>query len=98
MPPMPPMPPLPPMPAMPVMPATPDMPVPPRARGWPMESLHMEFGPVIEEGLHEAGLQLERIRPQLEQLLRELPAALETIRVPNITVDVAAPRSRTVAM
>jgi serine protease Do len=87
--PMAPMPPMPPMPAMPAMPP---------ARAWPMESVHMELGPAIEEGLHEAGVQLERVRPQLDQLLRELPAALENIRLPNITVDVAAPRTRTVAM
>jgi hypothetical protein len=87
-----PMPPMPPMPAMPVMPAM------PRVRSWPMESVHMEFGPAIEEGLHEAGIQLERIRPQLDNLLRDLPAALENIRVPNITVDVKAPRVTTVVM
>ncbi len=81
-----PMPPMPPMPAM------------PRGRAWPMESVHMELGPAIEEGLHEAGMALERVRPQLDQLLRDLPAALDNIRVPNITVDVAAPRVRTAAM
>ena len=84
-----PMPPMPPMPAMPAL---------PRVRDWPMESIHMEFGPAIEQGLHEAGIQLERVRPQLEHLLRELPAALESIRVPNIKVDVATPRRRTVVM
>ena len=84
-----PTPPMPPMPAMPAM---------PRVRAWPMESVHMELGPAIEEGLHEAGVQLERIRPQVDQLLRELPAMLENIRVPNITVDVKAPRVSTVAL
>ena len=87
--PMPPMPPVPPMPPMSAM---------PRGRSWPMESVHMEFGPAIEEGLYQAGVQLERVRPQLDNLLRDLPAALESIRVPNITVDVAAPRVRTVMM
>lgn len=87
--PMAPMPPMPPMPAMPAM---------PRVRAWPMESFHMDFGPAIEEGLHEAGVQLERIRPQLDQLLRDLPSALENIRVPNISIDVQAPRVRTVTM
>ena len=86
---MPPMPPMPPMPAMPAM---------PRVRAWPMESFHMEFGPALEEGLHEAGVQLERIRPQLDHLLRDLPQALENIRVPNISVDVQAPRVSTVRM
>ena len=89
---MPPMPPMPPMPAMPAMPAM------PRVRAWPMESFHMEFGPALEEGLHEAGVQLERIRPQLDHLLRDLPQALENIRVPNISVDVQAPRVSTVRM
>ena len=83
---------------MPPMPAMPPMPPMPRARSWPMESIHMEIGPMIEDGLHEASMQLERVRPQLEHLLRELPAALEKIRVPNITVDVAAPRVRTTVM
>jgi hypothetical protein len=87
--PMPPMTPMPPMPAMPAM---------PRVRSWPMESFHMDFGPALEEGLHEAGMQIERIRPQLDNLLRDLPAALENIRVPNISVDVQAPRVRTVSM
>ncbi|MEO7857616.1 MAG: PDZ domain-containing protein, partial [Gemmatimonadaceae bacterium] len=90
-----PMPPMPPMPAMPAMPPTPAR---PRVSGWPMESIHLEIGPAIERGLLEAGAELERVRPQLEQLLRELPAALENVRLPRITVDVAPPRSRTVRM
>ena len=87
-----PVPPMPPMPAMPAMPAM------PRVRTWPLETFHMELGPAIEDGLHEAGVQVERIRPQLDRLLRDLPAALEGIRVPNITVDVQPPRARTVVM
>ena len=83
------------MPPMPPMPAIPPM---PRIQGYPMESFHMELGPELEAGLHEAGVQLERIRPQLDHLLRDLPAALDNIRVPNITVDVSAPRVRTVRM
>lgn len=81
--------PIPPMPPMPAM---------PRVRSHPMESFHMELGPELEAGLREAGIQLERIRPELDQLLRDLPAALENIRVPNITVDVKAPRTSTVTM
>ena len=77
------------MPAMPAM---------PRVRSYPMDSFHLELGPEIEAGLHEAGVQLERIRPQIDQLLRDLPAALDNIRVPNITVDVKAPRVSTVTM
>lgn len=79
-----PMPPMPPMPAMPVTPGVP--PVAPRA--WPMESLHLEIGPAIEQGLREAGVELERVRPQLERLLRDLPATLQNVRVPTVTVDV----------
>jgi predicted metalloprotease with PDZ domain len=84
-----PMPPMPPMPAMPAM---------PRVRSWPMESIHMEFGPAIEEGLREAGVQLERVRPEIDRVLRDLPAALESIRVPNISVDIKSPRATTVVM
>ena len=84
-----PMPPMPPMPAMPAM---------PRVRSWPLESIHMELGPAIEDGLHEAGVQLERIGPQLDRVLRDLPAALESIRVPNVVLDVQPPRIRTVVM
>jgi hypothetical protein len=77
--PMPPMPPMAPMPAM------------PRAQDWPMEGFHFEIGPQIEEGLHEAGVQLERVRPQLDRLLRDLPAALESFQMPIIRIDVDAP-------
>jgi serine protease Do len=84
-----PMPPMPPMPAMPAM---------PRVRSWPIESVHMEFGPALEEGLREAGVQLERIRPQLDRVLRDLPARLEAIQIPTISVDVQAPRVTRVTM
>jgi serine protease Do len=80
--PMPPMTPMTPMPPMPAM---------PRARDWPMDGFHFELGPQIEEGLHEAGLQLERVRPQLDQLLRDLPAALENFQMPVIRIDVDGP-------
>jgi predicted metalloprotease with PDZ domain len=83
-----------PMPPMPAMPPMPPMPAFPRQRQWPMESVHMELGPAIEEGLHEAGLQLERLRPQIDNFLRDIPAALENIRLPDITVDVKPPRAR----
>jgi hypothetical protein len=84
-----PMPPMPPMPSMPAM---------PRVRSWPMESIHMEFGPELEEGLREAGVQLQRLRPELDRVLRDLPATLEGIRVPNISVDVQPLRVTTVVM
>jgi hypothetical protein len=58
----------------------------------------MELGPAIEEGLREAGVQLERVGPELDRVLRELPAALENIRIPTISVDVKAPRVTTVTM
>lgn len=83
---------------MPPMPTMPPMPAMPRMQSFPMESFHMELGPELEAGLHEAGIQLERIRPQLDHLLRDIPTALENIRVPNITVDVKAPRVSTVSM
>ena len=87
-----PMPPMPPMPAMPAMPAM------PRVRSWPMESIHMDFGPELQEGLREAGVQLERVRPQLDRVLRDLPATLESIRVPNISFDVQMPRLTRIEM
>ena len=84
--PMPPMTPMPPMPAM------------PRVRAWPMESVHMEFGPAIEDALREAGVELERARPQIEHLLRELPNTLQRIQLPRVRVEVEAPRVSTVTM
>lgn len=87
-----------PMPPMPPMPAMPPMPPMPRERGRAMDSFHLEIGPAVERGLNEVGVELERIRPQLDHLMRELPAALRGIRVPNITVDVSAPRVRTLVM
>jgi hypothetical protein len=83
LPPMAPMPPMPPMPAM------------PRSMEWPMDGVHFELGPQIEEGLHEAGLYLERVRPELDRVLRDLPAALDNIRVPTIWIDIDEPRPAT---
>lgn len=87
--------PMPPMPPMPAMPAMPDM---RGVRVWPMDSFHLELGPELEEGLHQAGVQLERIRPQLDRVLRDLPATLESIQIPEISVDVKAPRMTRVVM
>jgi hypothetical protein len=70
------------------MPAMPPMPPMPRVMEWPMTSMHVEIGPQIERALHEAGLQLERVRPQIDQVLRDLPASLETIRIPTVRIDV----------
>jgi serine protease Do len=86
------MPPMPPMPPMPAMPSA------PRVRAWPMESMHMEFGPAIEDALHEAGIQLERVGPEVDRLLRELPRTLREARVPNVRLDVETPRPYTVTM
>jgi hypothetical protein len=79
---LPPMAPLPPMPPMPAM---------PRMHDWPVDGVHFELGPQIEDGLHEAGVQLERVRPHLDRLLRDLPAALESFQMPLIRIDVDAP-------
>jgi PDZ domain len=77
------------MPAMPAMPPmAPMAPMPPRAMEWPMSDMHFEIGPQIEAGLRQAGLELERIRPQLDRVLRDLPATLETIKLPRVQVDV----------
>ena len=79
------MPPMVPMRAMPPMPPTPPMQA---RRDWPTTSMHFEIGPQIERALQQAGLELERIRPQLDRLLRDLPATLESIQVPKVRVDV----------
>jgi serine protease Do len=77
------------MPAMPPMaPMAPMAPMPPRAMEWPMSDMHFEIGPQIEAALRQAGLELERIRPQLDRVLRDLPATLETIKLPRVQVDV----------
>ncbi len=83
--PMPPMTPMTPMTPMPPMPAM------PRSLDWPDDGVHFELGPQIEQGLHEAGLYLERMRPELDRVLRDLPAALDNIRVPTIWIDIDRP-------
>jgi hypothetical protein len=102
------------MPMIAPMPPMPPMPAMPRMRDWPRDgAMHFEFGPEIEDALHEAGMQLERIQPELDHLLRNLPQALEAIELPTIRVDIdtdrpakaatkakpaAAPRVQTVSM
>jgi hypothetical protein len=77
------------MPEMPAMPPmAPMAPMAPRAMEWPMSDMHFEIGPQIEAALRQAGLELERIRPQLDRVLRDLPATLETIKLPRVQVDV----------
>ncbi len=71
--------------ARPAMPATP--PDAPELME-PLSDLHLEIGPQIEAALRQAGLQLERVRPQLERMMRDLPNTLENIRVPTVYVDV----------
>ncbi len=71
--------------ARPAMPATP--PDAPELME-PLSDLHLEIGPQIEAALRQAGLQLERVRPQLERMMRDLPHTLEYIRVPTVYVDV----------
>ena len=73
-------------PAMPAVPATP--PSPPDEIDWQSSDLHFEIGPRVEAALREAGQQLERVRPQLERAMRELPGTLENITVPTVYVDV----------
>jgi hypothetical protein len=89
-PPTPPTPPMPPMELMePMEPMAPMAPLPPmRSMGdWPRGSMHLEIGPEIEAGLREAGLQVRRVQPMIDQVLMDLPRTLESIRVPNIRVD-----------
>jgi hypothetical protein len=76
-------------------------PMPPVPRGWPMSSVHWELGPQIEAGLREAAMQLDRVRPEVDRVLRDLPRMLEQVRVPDLQLDVnvdGAARVRTVAM
>ncbi len=75
----PPMAPMPPMAPLQVM---------PHVRAFPRGGIHLDLGPQIEEGLHEAGIQLERIRPELDHLLRDLPDALMNVEIPAIQLDV----------
>jgi hypothetical protein len=77
--PMTPMPPMAPMPPMPPMPAM------PRAG---MRELRFDLGPQIEEALREVGAQLDRARPEIDRVLRDLPRTLERVRVPEVRVNV----------
>jgi serine protease Do len=90
-----PMPAMAPMPPMPLMPmtrariATPPTPAtPPDMDDWQTSDLHFEIGPQIEAALREAGVQLERMRPQLERVIRELPERLENVKVPTVRLEV----------
>jgi serine protease Do len=87
--PMAPMSPMPMMRARVARPATPAAPPePPDAVDWQSSDLHFEIGPQIEAALREAGLQLDRVRPQIERVLRELPETLKNVKVPTMVVDV----------
>ena len=74
-------------PMMPMGPMAPMMPTP-RVRALPMDGIHLEIGPEIEMGLHEAGAALEQLRPELDRLLRDLPDALMNVEIPRIQLDV----------
>jgi S1-C subfamily serine protease len=80
------MPPMPPMPAMPAMPPMPALPRIPRAEE--LHSMHFELGPQIEEGLRQVGYQLERVRPEIDRVLQDLPRTLERIEIPDVRIDV----------
>jgi S1-C subfamily serine protease len=81
------------MPAMPVMPPIPPMPAMPRVPHIEdLHSMHFEIGPQIEEGLRQVGYQLERVRPEIDRVLRDLPRALERIEVPDVRIDVDTSR------
>lgn len=91
-----PMPAMAPMPAMPPMPvraritapATPAPPTSPDMEEWQSSDLHFEIGPQIEAALRDAGAQLERMRPQLERVMRELPERLQNVKVPTVRLEV----------
>jgi hypothetical protein len=78
------------LPRMPARPPVPPMP-PAGARGWPMDGVHLELGPQIEAGLRDAAIELDRVRPELDRIMLELPRQLENIRLPRIRVDVDSP-------
>ena len=87
--PMPAMAPMPPMPMMRARIATPPTPpTPPDIDEWQSSDLQFEIGPQIEAALREAGVQLERMRPQLERVIRELPERLENVKVPTVRLEV----------
>lgn len=71
----------------PMAPMAPMMPMP-RVRAFPMDGIHLEIGPEIEMGLHEAGAALEQMRPELDRILRDLPDALMNVEIPRIQLDV----------
>jgi len=77
-----------PMRVRPALPATPAVPPEPPELMEPLSDMHFEIGPQIEAALRQAGLQLERVRPQLERVLRDLPNTLQNIQIPTVYVDV----------
>jgi len=66
----------------------PTPPTPPDIDEWQSSDLQFEIGPQIEAALREAGVQLERMRPQLERVIRELPERLENVKVPTVRLEV----------
>jgi len=88
MPPMPAMAPMAPMAPMPMVRMRPVAPAVPPELMEPLSDMHFELGPQIEQALHQAGASLERVRPQLERVMRDLPMTLENIKVPTVYVDV----------
>jgi hypothetical protein len=54
-----------------------------------MEGFRFELdGADIEAGLHEAGVQLERLQPIIDRLIQELPRRLEHITVPDVRIEI----------
>ena len=96
-----PMPPMPPMmmrTPMPRVAPMPPMPPMPPSGGMRMQldedddsagDLHFEIGPAIQAALRAAGESVEKIRPELDRVLRDLPEALNRIEIPRIAVDVS---------
>ena len=60
----------------------------PDDRGTELRTLFFESAAELLQSLNEAGLELERIRPELDHLLHDLPAVLQNIQLPIIRVDI----------
>ena len=95
---MPPMPPMAPMIMRTPMPRMAPMPPMPPLEGRRMQiededdsagDFHFEIGPQIQAALRAAGESVEKLRPEIDRVLRELPDALNRVEIPRIAVDVS---------
>jgi Periplasmic protease len=94
---MPPMPPMAPMIMRTPMPRMAPMPPMPPSEDRRMQiededdsgDLHFEIGPAIQAALRAAGESVEKLRPEIDRVLRELPDALNRVEIPRVAVDIS---------